>query len=769
MKFTNGYWLIKEGYKIINPKVAYEIKIEDKKATIYAPCTTIENRGKTLDGGMITIEITSPLEDVLKVRIYHHAGYLKVGPYFEIEDKKLDLVCEESSLQVKIKSGNLCAKVDKENWRIGFYNKEKLITASLPGGIGYVTKGEEESYVKEELSIDVGELIYGLGERFTPFVKNGQSVDIWNADGGTGSEQSYKNIPFYVSNKGYGVFVNHPEKVSFEVASEKVSRVQFSVEGEYLEYFIINGPSLKKVIENYTTLTGKPALPPAWSFGLWLSTSFLTNYDEETVNSFIDGMKERDIPLDVFHFDCFWMREFEWCNFKWDDRMFKNPEKMLKTIKSKGIKTCVWINPYIAQKSPLFNEAVENGYLLKRANGEVWQWDMWQAGMGVVDFTNPKATVWFQNKLEELVDMGVDAFKTDFGERIPTDVVYYDGSNAKKMHNYYTYLYNKTVFDLLKRKKGEKEAVLFARSATVGGQKFPVHWGGDCTSSYTSMAESLRGGLSFTLSGFGFWSHDIGGFENGTTADLYKRWTQFGLLSTHSRYHGSGEYKVPWIYDEEAVEVTRKFTKLKCSLMPYLYKNACETSKTGVPMVRAMVLEFMEDEACSYLDRQYMLGDSLLVAPIFKESGRVRYYIPKGRWTNILTNKVLDGERWYEEEYDYMNLPLLARENSIITFGYIDSKAEYDYTKNPSFSIFELQEEKIAKSCIYDSFGVKKVLITAVKKDDEIKIATNGIKGQYSILLRNIKKVSRVSSGKWKSEADGVKIELSCDKLTIKL
>ena len=423
----------------------------------------------------------------------------------------------------------------------------------------------------ERLDLGVGELVYGLGERFTPFVKNGQSIDIWNEDGGTSTEQSYKNIPFYLTNKGYGVFVNHPEKVSFEVGSEKVTKVQFSVPGECLDYFIIGGESMKEVIENYTSLTGKPALPPAWSFGLWLTTSFTTNYDEATVTEFVDGMTERDIPLRVFHFDCFWMKDFNWCDFEWDTRVFPDPKGMLKRLKEKDLKICVWINPYIAQESKLFDEGMENGYLLKKANGDVWQWDMWQPAMAIVDFTNPEACTWYSRKLKELIDMGVDCFKTDFGERIPTDVVYFDGSDPYKMHNYYTQMYNKVVFDTIKENKGENEAVVFARSATAGGQQFPVHWGGDCEANYESMAESLRGGLSLCMSGFGFWSHDIGGFESTSTADVYKRWGAFGLLSSHSRLHGSTSYRVPWLYDEEACDVVKFFTNLKCSIMPYLY------------------------------------------------------------------------------------------------------------------------------------------------------------------------------------------------------
>ena len=352
-------------------------------------------------------------------------------------------------------------------------------------------------------------------------------MDIWNEDGGTSTEQSYKNIPFYISNKGYGVFVNHPERVSFEVATEMVTKVEFSVPGENLDYFLINGPTMKEVLMRYTDITGKPSLPAPWTFGLWLSTSFTTNYDEKTVNSFVDGMFDRKIPLSVFHFDCFWMKDFNWCDFTWDSRVFPDPEGMLKRLKAKGLKICVWINSYVGQESSMFKEGVEGGYFLKRPNGDVWQWDMWQPGLAIVDFTNPAACEWYSKKLEALLDMGVDCFKTDFGERIPTDAVYYDGSDPVKMHNYYTYLYNKVVFNVLKKKKGEKEAVLFARSATAGGQKFPVHWGGDCWSDYESMEESLRGGLSLTSSGFGYWSHDIGGFESTSTPDVYKRWCAF--------------------------------------------------------------------------------------------------------------------------------------------------------------------------------------------------------------------------------------------------
>ncbi|EHS58674.1 alpha-xylosidase, partial [Paenibacillus sp. Aloe-11] len=509
MKFTDGYWLVRKGYEIQNPTEIRDIVTDDASMTVYAATHRIEHKGDTLNGALLKVTYSSPMPNVIRVRLNHHKGRVHHGPDFEIHTlpTEVDITVDENA--AVLKSGDLSVRVGRgKSWDVGFYVGDRKITGSGHRGPGYITDPQEQPFFREQLELGIGEYIYGLGERFTPFVKNGQVVDIWNEDGGTSSEQAYKNIPFYLSNKGYGVFVNHPEKVSYEIASENVSKVQFSVAGESLEYFIIGGANPKEVLDNYTKLTGKPALPPAWTFGLWLTTSFTTDYDEATVNHFVDGMAERDLPLSVFHFDCFWMKEYQWCDFQWDQDMFPDPEGMLQRLKAKGLKICAWINPYIAEKSILFDEGMENGYLVKTADGGVWQWDMWQAGMALVDFTNPAAVAWYQDKLKGLLDQGVDCFKTDFGERIPTDVVYYDGSDPIKMHNYYTHLYNKAVFDVLEEKLGKNEAALFARSATAGGQQFPVHWGGDCSSTYESMAESLRGGLSLGLSGFGFWSHD---------------------------------------------------------------------------------------------------------------------------------------------------------------------------------------------------------------------------------------------------------------------
>jgi alpha-D-xyloside xylohydrolase len=701
MKFTDGFWQLRPGVTPLYAQEAYDIWPEGENGIVVtAPTMVIEKRGDVLNRPLLTVELSSPLPNIVGVRVSHFTGGR--------DELGFDLVgAEEGHGVVSITddggvltSGELSVTVQKGSpYGLSFEAAGRVLTtagakstahmqvrpdAQLDGAPvgnarGGTARAFSASYTLQQLSLGVGELVYGLGERFGPIVKNGQAVDIWNADGGTSSEQAYKNVPFYLTNRGYGVLVNDPGHVSFEIGSEAVERVQFSVAGEALEYFIMYGETPADILERYTALTGRPAQVPAWSFGLWLSTSFTTSYDEETVTSFIDEMAARDLPVSVFHFDCFWMREFNWCDFEWDPRVFPDPDGMLARLHEKELRVSVWINPYIAQRSPLFAEAKEAGFLVKRPDGSVWQWDLWQAGMGLVDFTNPDASTWFTDKLRMLQRQGVDAFKTDFGERIPLEVDYFDGSSPERMHNYYAQLYNKAVFEALEDERGVGDAVLFARSATVGGQSLPVHWGGDSTSSYESMAETLRGGLSLAFSGFGFWSHDIGGFEGTPDAGVFKRWTAFGLLSSHSRFHGSSSHRVPWMFDDEAVEVTRFFTKLKLQLMPYIYAAGLEAGRRGTPILRPMALEFPEDRGAAYLDTQYMLGHDLLVAPVFSESGEVEFYLPAGRWTNYFTGEVVQGGGWRTERHGFMSLPLYVRESAVLPIGARTDRPDYDY------------------------------------------------------------------------------------------
>lgn len=598
MKFTNGYWMIRDGVDALYAREAYELAVDatTESLNVLAPTSVVRGRYDTLNLPTFNVDITTPAEGVIRVCAEHWQGATEY-PGFPLnadEPGNRDYVTVQANgngdgevgvngADVTLTTGGLTVKVVKgAPWNLTFIGEdgkvltesagkslgrfklgaESNVTAQPVGEFGVTMDGsardESDVFIAIQLHLSVGEDVYGLGERFGAYVKNGQSVDIWNEDGGTASEQGYKDIPFYMTSNGYGVLVNNRGHVSFEIGSENT---------------------------------------------------------EATINSFIDGMAERDIPLAAFHYDCYWMREFHWCDFEWDKRFFGDIESTLKRLHE------------------------DKGYLVRKPNGEVWQTDFWQAGMGLVDFTNPAAREWFKDKVKALLNQGVDAIKTDFGERIPRDVVWYDGSPKLSMHNWYTQLYNQAVFEAIEETYGKGNACLYARSATVGGQQQPVHWGGDCESTFNGMAQSLRAGLSLTSSGFGFWSHDIGGFE-GAFPDpaVYKRWVAFGMLGSHSRLHGSTVYRVPWLFDEEdekngvalvpgqtAVDVVREFTKLKLELMPYVYQLGLQPHANGTPVMRSMFVEFPDDPACRTLDRQYMFGPSMLVAPVFTYSGEVSY------------------------------------------------------------------------------------------------------------------------------------------------
>lgn len=598
MKFTNGYWMIRDGVDALYAREAYELAADatTESLNVLAPTSVVRGRYDTLNLPTFNVDITTPAEGVIRVCAEHWQGATEY-PEFPLnadEPGNRDYVTVQANgngdgevgvngADVTLTTGGLTVKVVKgAPWNLTFIGEDgKVLTESAGKSLGRFKLGAESNvtaqpvsefgvtmdgsardesdvFIAIQLHLSVGEDVYGLGERFGAYVKNGQSVDIWNEDGGTASEQGYKDIPFYMTSNGYGVLVNNRGHVSFEIGSENT---------------------------------------------------------EATINSFIDGMAERDIPLAAFHYDCYWMREFHWCDFEWDKRFFGDIESTLKRLHE------------------------DKGYLVRKPNGEVWQTDFWQAGMGLVDFTNPAAREWFKDKVKALLNQGVDAIKTDFGERIPRDVVWYDGSPKLSMHNWYTQLYNQAVFEAIEETYGKGNACLYARSATVGGQQQPVHWGGDCESTFNGMAQSLRAGLSLTSSGFGFWSHGIGGFE-GAFPDpaVYKRWVAFGMLGSHSRLHGSTVYRVPWLFDEEdekngvalvpgqtAVDVVREFTKFKLELMPYVYQLGLQPHVNGTPVMRSMFVEFPDDPACRTLDRQYMFGPSMLVAPVFTYSGEVSY------------------------------------------------------------------------------------------------------------------------------------------------
>ena len=533
----------------------------------------------------------------------------------------------------------------------------------------------------QQLALGVGELVYGLGERFGPLVKNGQTVDIWNADGGTSSEQAYKNVPFHFTNRGYGVLVNDAGHVSYEVGSEAVERLQFSVPGESLEYFVMYGGTPSGVLERYTELVGRPAQVPAWSYGLWLSTSFTTDYDEATVTRFVDEMAARELPVSVFHFDCFWMREFNWCDFEWDPRTFPDPDGMLARLHEKDLRVCVWINPYIGQRSPLFAEASARGLPREAAR---------RLGLAV----GPLAGRHGPRRLHEpgchALVPGEAARAAQAGRRLLQDRLRRaDPARGRVLRRLVARPHAQPLHAALQRGgvRGARAGARRRRRGACSRARRP-RAGSDCrcTGAATRRRRSSRwprrcaAGCRSPARGSGSGATTSAASRARPTPAVFKRWVAFGLLGTHSRFHGSGSYRVPWAFDEEAVDVTRVFTQLKLSLMPYLYQLGLDASATGVPVMRPMVLEFPDDRAVDYLDRQYMLGSSLLVAPVFTESGEVEFYLPAGRWTNWWTGEVVESHgAWRSEVHGFDTVPLYVREGARAAGGRRVDRPDYDY------------------------------------------------------------------------------------------
>ncbi|KAG6819867.1 hypothetical protein H0H93_007852 [Arthromyces matolae] len=784
-RFSYGMWWNRSGCLIDWAVEAVKAEALDESIRCVATSKHITHRGDTLNAPTITVECSSPAPDILLLTGFHwkRQKRMTTGPSYELfpdvevetltTNRQDSLSTSKTNTSLKIETTSLSATIDtrpssfnvdimshsvknptmvskapdhlltKLGWRsIGYIKKD---TNALNPQLSLTDPDKGERWFTMQFQLSVGEKIYGLGERFGPFIKNGQCVEMWNEDSGTSSEMTYKNVPFFLSSRGYGIFVPYPGFVSFEVQSERTTRVNIAVPGESLSVYIIHGPSPKDIIQRYALLTGRPALPPPWTFGLWLSTSFTTSYDETTVNKFLEGMDKRDIPVGVFHYDCFWQKGFHWCDYEFDKDYFPDTKVQLARLKDKGYNISVWLNPYIAQESKIFDEGAENGYFIKKADGSVWQHDFWQAGMAIIDFTNPSACKWYQSKLEALIDLGVDCFKTDFGERIPTgNTVYHDNSDPEKMHNYFAFLYNKVTFEVLERKLGRNQAVVFARSTTAGGQRFPVHWGGDPMSTFEAMSETLRGGLSLGLCGYGYWAR---GFEGTPDPALYKRWFAFGALSSHSRLHGSGSYRVPWLIDEsgEADIVLKRFIDLKLSLMPYLYSTAIQTHQTGVPMMRPLFVEFPEDPFVWNVDTQYMLGADLMVVPVFNAEGAVQYFVPSGSWYGVLDGKLRRGPSFVTETHDFSSLPLLLRPGSAIVMRddvprlpHGRKHVVYDYSQEITVLV------NLANSCSVDllvqlpdsskpgSFSAQ-IMIRGDEKKGSVEVVKGALKGKWKI------------------------------------
>ncbi len=503
-------------------------------------------------------------------------------------------------------------------------------------------------------SMSPEEKIFGCGESFTQFNKRGQKVILWTDDAnGVQNETMYKPIPFYMSSRGYGVFMHHSTPITIDFGKYFNAANAMMIGDDEADLFIFIGEP-KAVLDAYTDVTGKAAMPPLWSFGFWMSR--ITYFSEQEGRDIAKNLRKHKIPSDVIHFDTGWF-DIDWrCDYEFSKNRFDDPAAMIADMKEDGFNVCLWQLPYFTPKNTLFNEIIEKGLAVKDKKGNIPYED------AVLDFTNPKTIDWYQDKIASLLGQGVGVIKVDFGEAAPASGIYSNGRTGFYEHNLYPLRYNKTVADITKKVTGEN--IIWARSTWAGSQRYPLHWGGDAATTNTAMAATLRGGLSLGLSGFSFWSHDVGGFTKKSPEDVYRRWTPFGMLTSHVRSHGEPPTE-PWEYSKEFLNGFRAADNMRYKLMPYIYAEAKHASENGLPMLRALFVEFPNDPGSWLVDDQYLFGSDMLVAPLFENVTERNVYLPEGKWIDYQTGKVYE-KGWHSIKAGDIPIIVLVKDGTVI-------------------------------------------------------------------------------------------------------
>ena len=502
----------------------------------------------------------------------------------------------------------------------------------------FIKRGSDNSRsINPVFMLSPGERIYGCGESFTSLNKVGQKVNISVVDPqGPETDGMYKPVPFYFSNRGYGIFMHTSAPTTADFGASYIGAQRLFMGDETMDFFIFFGEP-KEILDKYTNVTGKSPMLPLWTFGTWMSR--ISYFSQKEGLEIAHQLRANRIPADVIHFDTGWFGVDWQCDYEFAKDRFKDPVGMLKTLKKDGFHTCLWQLPYFTPKNRYFHELVEGGMAVRNANGTLNYED------AVLDLSNPKTVSWYQDKIAHLIKQGVGVIKCDFGEAAPYDGLYASGKTGFYEHNLYPLRYNKALWEAVKANSADHEGIIWARSAWAGSQRFPLHWGGDAATNEigsVGMMGDLRGGLSFGLSGFSFWSHDMGGFVTQSPDDLYRRWLPFGFLSSHTRAHGAPPTE-PWLIGKDFTDAFRANAEMKYQLMPYVYAQAKDCSEKGLPMVRALFVEFPHDAGAWLVEDEYMYGSQLLVAPLLESGSSRTVYLPKGKWIDYQSGKVYEG------------------------------------------------------------------------------------------------------------------------------
>ena len=537
-------------------------------------------------------------------------------------------------------------EIQKYPWRIIIKDaKGKILTQTrhiidndssqvklLP--FSFIKRGSDNSRsVNPVLTLAPGERIYGCGESFTSLNKVGQKVHLSVTDPqGPETDGQYKPVPFFFSNRGYGIFMHTSAPVTCDFGASYIGADRLFMADEMVDFFVFFGEP-KDILNEYTDITGKSPMLPLWSFGTWMSR--ITYFSQEEGLDIAKQLRAHKIPSDVIHFDTGWFGVDWQCDYEFAKERFKDPVGMLKQLSKDGFHTCLWQLPYFTPKNRFFPEIIEQGLHVVNATGGMPVED------AILDFSNPKTVSWYQSKIEGLMKQGVSTIKCDFGEAAPYNGFYHSGKGGIYEHNLYPLRYNKALFEVVERNH-PGEGIIWARSAWAGSQRYALHWGGDAATNNIGMLGDLRGGLSFGLSGFSFWSHDMGGFVTASPEDIYRRWLPFGFLSSHTRAHGAPPTE-PWLISKSFTDAFRACAEMKYKLMPYVYAQAKDCSERGLPMVRALLVEFPQDPGAWLVEDEYMFGSQMLVAPMMESGNERTVYLPKGKWIDYQSGKIYEG------------------------------------------------------------------------------------------------------------------------------
>lgn len=537
--------------------------------------------------------------------------------------------------------------------------------------LGFIEQDDSIHRWMYSLHAQPNEKFAGTGERFASMNLAGKTFVLENTDGlGTNSRRAYKNVPFYLSSKGYGLLIMTSGHVRLSLADISTRAAQAVVEDDYLDLFFIGGGTIEQILKNYRMITGFPSDVPYWSYGTWMSKMSYFSADE--TRAVVKRMRDGHFPCDVIHIDTGWFEKDWKCEWEFSKSRFPEVEGYLKEMEEKGIRISLWQLPCVAKDTKYYEIAQKNRYVAPKSDHVELGSNFSEVEFdGNIDFSNPEAISWYQRVLADLLEQGVAVIKTDFGEVIEEHADYHSGS-YRSLHNLYALLYQKAVYEITKKVKGSEHTMIWARAGWIGCQRYPVHWSGDCACSWDGMAGSLRGGLHLGLSGFAFWSHDVPGFQgvpsfmnSRPSNDLYIRWTQLGVFSSHLRYHGTTD-REPYEYPEVA-DIAREWLNLRYALIPYLSEAGTRATRTGFPVLQALIFHHEDDPICWSIDDEFYCGEALLVAPVMNSSGIRDVYLPSGDWVDFWSGEVLQGGVWIKNIASPLErIPVFAKRNSVI-------------------------------------------------------------------------------------------------------